>query len=346
MNIKSILLGTAAGLMVASAAQAADLPSEPTPAAVDYVKVCDAFGAGFFYIPGGETCLKFDGRVRSGVAFDEDGATWFANARVGFDTRTATELGTLRTYFRIKTGGEYNRGNGVSPTDSGIVVDRAFISIGYLTAGYAANFFDSFGSIYGDNDRNDGSEDRLQFSILADNFGGGFYAGIQALSQVDGLANDYNGKDNGGDGYFSFPDVQAIIGVKDQPWGSVALGAWYSADDNGSGDGFWAVKLGGEIKATDQLSIAARGYYQDFENAGEYWTVGAGVSYAATDALTVNANVAYYDDVADDNGFGATLGVDYTVVKGLVATAEVSYDDGYNGFDNDWAGLLRLSRSW
>ena len=56
MNMK-MLLGTAAGLMVASGAYAADLPGEAAPAAVDYVKVCDAYGAGFFYIPGTETCL-------------------------------------------------------------------------------------------------------------------------------------------------------------------------------------------------------------------------------------------------------------------------------------------------
>ena len=62
MNMKT-LLGTAAGLMVATGAYAADLPGEAAPVAVDYVKVCDAYGAGFFYIPGTETCLDISGRV-------------------------------------------------------------------------------------------------------------------------------------------------------------------------------------------------------------------------------------------------------------------------------------------
>lgn len=63
MNMKT-LLGTAAGLMVATSAYAADLPGDAVPAAVDYVKVCTAAGDGYFYIPNSETCLKISGRVR------------------------------------------------------------------------------------------------------------------------------------------------------------------------------------------------------------------------------------------------------------------------------------------
>ena len=32
---------------------------------VDYVKVCQAYGAGFFYIPGADTCIRIGGRVRT-----------------------------------------------------------------------------------------------------------------------------------------------------------------------------------------------------------------------------------------------------------------------------------------
>lgn len=60
MNIKSILLGASAAALAATGAQAADLPVAPEP--VDYVRVCDAFGTGFFYLPGTETCLKIGGR--------------------------------------------------------------------------------------------------------------------------------------------------------------------------------------------------------------------------------------------------------------------------------------------
>ena len=58
MNIKSLLFGSAAALFVVSGARAADATVVAEPEPVEYVRVCDAYGAGFFYIPGTETCLK------------------------------------------------------------------------------------------------------------------------------------------------------------------------------------------------------------------------------------------------------------------------------------------------
>ncbi|HEU5016865.1 MAG TPA: porin, partial [Pseudolabrys sp.] len=56
MKLKSLILGSAAALLAVSGARAADAVMAPEPEPVDYVKVCDAYGAGFFYIPGTETC--------------------------------------------------------------------------------------------------------------------------------------------------------------------------------------------------------------------------------------------------------------------------------------------------
>jgi len=64
---KSLLLGTAATLVATAGAYAADLPSKKA-APVNYVKVCDAYGAGFFFIPGTDTCIKVGGRVRADYA--------------------------------------------------------------------------------------------------------------------------------------------------------------------------------------------------------------------------------------------------------------------------------------
>ena len=58
--IRSLLLGSAAGLLTVAGAQAADLPTRKA-APINYVRICDAYGAGFFYIPGTETCLKVGG---------------------------------------------------------------------------------------------------------------------------------------------------------------------------------------------------------------------------------------------------------------------------------------------
>ena len=42
--VKSLLLGSAAGLVAVSGAQAADLPVKAKP--VEYVKICSLYGAG------------------------------------------------------------------------------------------------------------------------------------------------------------------------------------------------------------------------------------------------------------------------------------------------------------
>jgi len=65
--VTSILLGSASALVAVGGAQAADLPVRKA-APVEYVKVCDAYGAGFFYIPGTDTCIKVGGRVRADFA--------------------------------------------------------------------------------------------------------------------------------------------------------------------------------------------------------------------------------------------------------------------------------------
>ena len=66
-SITSLLLASVTGLVWAAGAQAADLPSRKA-APVEYVKICTAYGAGFFYIPGTDTCVKIGGTVSVGAA--------------------------------------------------------------------------------------------------------------------------------------------------------------------------------------------------------------------------------------------------------------------------------------
>ena len=61
--LKSPLLGSAAAFAAVGAAHAADLPVKKA-VPIEYVRVCTAYGAGFFYIPGTETCLRLSGRAR------------------------------------------------------------------------------------------------------------------------------------------------------------------------------------------------------------------------------------------------------------------------------------------
>jgi hypothetical protein len=65
---KSLLLGSATAFVAVAGANAADLPSKKAAPAT-YVKVCDAYGAGFYTIPGTDTCIKIGGRVRSDTAY-------------------------------------------------------------------------------------------------------------------------------------------------------------------------------------------------------------------------------------------------------------------------------------
>ena len=60
--VKSAFLASAAGLVAMSGAQAADLPVKAKP--VEYVKVCSLYGAGFYYIPGTDICMKVGGYIR------------------------------------------------------------------------------------------------------------------------------------------------------------------------------------------------------------------------------------------------------------------------------------------
>src|SRR5690349_24225460 len=107
--VKSLLLGTAAGLIAVGGAQAADLPLKAK--AVEYVRVCSLYGAGFFYMPGTDTCIKFGGYLRVDALFGTNNDYGFAGGVTGahnrlsnyfttrsrmdftIDTRTATEYG-------------------------------------------------------------------------------------------------------------------------------------------------------------------------------------------------------------------------------------------------------------
>ena len=68
--VKSLLLGSAAGLIAVGGAQAADLPVKAK--AVEYVKICSLYGAGFYYIPGTDTCIKLGGYLRAEVALNSN----------------------------------------------------------------------------------------------------------------------------------------------------------------------------------------------------------------------------------------------------------------------------------
>ncbi|WP_426615643.1 porin [Bradyrhizobium sp. McL0616] len=141
MKFKGLLLGSAAALLAVGGAQAADLPVKAK--AVEYVKICSLYGAGFYYIPGTDTCIKLGGYLRAEVALgtnsdftlnqnvstqgDNGGRNRLTNYYTGraredfnIDTRTATEYGVVRTFFdgvfSWTTGNYVGTGSGTGTT--------------------------------------------------------------------------------------------------------------------------------------------------------------------------------------------------------------------------------------
>ena len=125
--VKSLVLGSAAALVAMTGAQAADLPVKAK--AVEYVRICSLYGAGFFYIPGTDTCIKLGGYLRadlilggnsdyapnlSGQGAANNRLTNYYTSRSRFDLqtdiRTATEYGVVRAFSETVyswTGGGY-----------------------------------------------------------------------------------------------------------------------------------------------------------------------------------------------------------------------------------------------
>jgi Porin subfamily len=168
-KMKGLLLGAAAGLVTVASAQAADLPVKAAP--VEYVKVCSLYGAGFFYIPGTDTCLKIGGYIRSDHAYgataagsggyylsalggigsganrlQTDNYTFRARINLTTDFRTQSDYGTIRAYAAII--GQQSQGDASGNGSAGIL--RAFIQFAGFTVGHAVSYFDFMnGADYG-----------------------------------------------------------------------------------------------------------------------------------------------------------------------------------------------------
>lgn len=160
-KINSLLLGATAGLAAVASANAADLPMKAKP--VEYVKVCSLYGAGFYYIPGTDTCIRIGGHIRAEVTVGGRGTglqSWsvgdgnatntrdrdvfFTRSRVflNMDTRSQTAFGTLRTFSVVRA--EVNTPVGTPSTPGIVAVDTGIIQWGGFTIGRAgSSYFDN-----------------------------------------------------------------------------------------------------------------------------------------------------------------------------------------------------------
>ena len=183
MNIKSLLLGSAAALVAVSGARAADVIVPVAPEPVEYVKVCDVYGTGFYYIPGTETCLKIGGYVRyqitaNGGISDDFGNDFLVNnegdtyqvgsqvrVRLNFDAREETELGTLRAFARVQA-------TNLSGSNNTYAMDQGYLQLGGLTMGKLDSLWAEDDGLLTDTDLSVGdvSTNQIRYTYAADGF--------------------------------------------------------------------------------------------------------------------------------------------------------------------------------
>ncbi|MDP3898577.1 MAG: porin [Mesorhizobium sp.] len=78
--------------------------------APEYVKVCDVYGAGFFYIPGTETCLRISGSVTHSTLQNDSDLGLGTAVRAGLSERFGVQLKNTMSRWGGAFGFEYGLG--------------------------------------------------------------------------------------------------------------------------------------------------------------------------------------------------------------------------------------------
>jgi hypothetical protein len=299
--VKSLLLGSAAGLVAVGGAQAADLPVKAKP--VEYVKICSLYGAGFYYMPGTDICVKIGGYVRwqenfgtgsSSISFGPFAGTGGRHTRLDstdyaqrvrsvltWDTRQQTAFGTLRTYWLLGFNQDAGQG-GVN-----LYANRAFIQIAGFTFGMATSFFDfvstaavAYNAGYAFN--SDTGDSGWKVAAYTAQFGNGFSGTISVDEKRFGgpvflgvgtgnysLATLVNPAVNSLGGANLHHDIVGNLRV-DQAWGSaqvsaalheVSAGYFGGSELAGSPSDEWGFAVSGGIKINTPM-IGAGDYFQ------------------------------------------------------------------------------------
>ncbi len=334
MNIKCLLIGSAAALVAVSGARAADaIVAEPE--AVEYVRVCDAYGSGFFYIPGTETCLKIGGYIRYDIGFGElkgfnDAFKKRARLSLRTTTKADTDLGTLTTYtetrWNFATDGDGDEGSNSSS------LNFAYIELGGLRIGKDESFFSSWtdyaGSVIADDEISYGPFDTTLISYT--------FTGGNGFSAVLSLEDD----NATGEGYV--PDV--VAGAK-YAAGDFAISGVAGYDE--SRDEFGGkVRLDGKFGKVSLFVMGGYGTNDTFSKSrfkpwGGNWAIWGGASVKASDKVGLNVQLAY----DEAKTFAAAANVVYEVAKGFKVTTEVDYTDK-GAAKGEFGGTIRFQRSF
>ncbi len=380
--MKSVRFLSIAGAFVAAGpAFAADAVMSPEPEPAEYVRICDAYGAGFFYIPGTETCLQVSGYVWYQIgATGDDGATDTPNyngfasdgwsngvrARVNFDARSETELGTLRSYIRFQADW-----NGVG--DGPVAADQAWLMLGGFRAGYSESAWSD--TIIGEVATTGSHSDNAM------SFGDQQRALLQYNFERNGIFGVISLEDDTLDGKGYMPDIVGVLGYA-AGWGGVwaRLGYDESFDgtDNlagGTNSGGLGASLGLEVKVPklEGSSVRVIGYYSDGDhaygvlhgpasaatvpsagvNGNSEWSVLASYGHQFTDTLGASVGYQYFnnfyiggtDRLSGFGGYSTELSVVWVPVDDFEVRSEIQYDK-IDTLDGSVSGYLRFTRSF
>ena len=370
MNIRGLLLGSAAALVAATGANAADAVMAPGPGPGEYVRVCDAYGAGFFYIPGTETCLKISGHVwyQIGATSDDgvndtpnywgfapDGWTKQVAARVNFDARSETEWGTLRSYIRFQV-----EWDGVG--DGAVSADQAFLELGGLKMGYTESAW---------------AETVDGFASYGSWTWGGMYYGYQqrALIQYNFSSNGFFGtislEDDALDGDGYMPDIVAVVGYQ-AGWGAIWAKAGYDESFDGSAYPFPLVGFnsGGfgasvgvhlNVPTTEGSNVRVVAWYADGDHmygtsspgwsGNSEWSILASYYHVFSPKLTGVVSFQYFSDIyltgtdikSGFDGYAGELALIWLPVENFEVRTEINYDK-HEALDGSVTGFLRFTR--
>jgi len=342
MKLKTLLLGTAAAFAVAGTAQAADLAVAES---VEYVKVCDAYGAGYFYVPGSDVCLKIGGYVQFRTLFFSDSlalnanddpldgipdytASWdfFTETSVNLTAKWMTDWGAATVFIDYRADVDEDTVNTASHL---VFLDTGYLKIGGLKAGWDASTYDwGFNGLIGypsgfDHDLH---QQQIQWSTTLG--GMGFFLAAEDPRDNVGSSELYTG---------DMPDVVAALtgstGGLSWKWSAAVTDTIY-----GTG---WGTQLGvGWAQGGNFLKIQAAvsndagapyGANLDPNASGDSaWHVAAQGGIAWTSAFSTLLGVGYRAE-GGFNEWEASAEADWTIAKGVQLGVAVNWDDPNDG---------------
>lgn len=345
----ALMAAVAASASSVSYAADAVVAADPEPA--EYVRVCDAFGTGYFYIPGTETCLKFGGYVRFDVQgggalgrdtdLDGKGDAFDARTRSMLSIQTAsdTELGALKTYTELRFnyhGGYEGPNYSSSGYDAGtdMFLYQAYIDFYGFRVGKGESAFSTYTNFAGNVIQDWVTKyGPFETNFIAYNYDNG-----------NGLTGVLSIEDDRGEGSGYVPDFVVGAGYSMGAYGfklvagydeSMEEGA-IKARFDGSFGGFSAFFMAGWNTDGD------RGANRFATWSGDYALWG-GISAPLTEKLVLNTQLSY----DEAKNFAAVANVNFDVVSGLSVTPEVLYMDNFDRDDaSAWGGMIRLQRSF